>query len=132
MNIAKVLDRPEVGSLSYKVIGSAIEVHRALGPGLLESVYRTCLLHELQVRGIEARSEVPIPVVYKGRKLDCGFRADLIVEETLLLELKALERLLPVHDAQILTYLRLSGLKVGFLFNFNASPLKNGIRRFMK
>ena len=89
-------------------------------------------MHELAADRIQARTEVPIPILYKGQALDCGFRADVIVENELLLELKAVERLLPVHDAQILTYLKLTGLRIGLLFNFNATPLKNGLRRFVK
>ena len=115
--------------LTRKVISAAIEVHRELGPGLLEVVYRTCLMDELLAAGLPARSEVHIPVTYKGKPLDCGFRADIVVEHSLLLELKAVERLLPIHEAQVLTYLKLTGIRVGLLFNFNSIPLKNGIRR---
>lgn len=118
--------------LTHQVLACAIAVHRELGPGLLESAYRTCLIHELFRAGITARQEVPIPISYKGEWLDCGFRADVIVEDCLLLELKAVERLLPIHEAQILTYLRLAKLRLGFLLNFNSTPLKNGIRRFVR
>jgi GxxExxY protein len=118
--------------LTSRVLGCAIEVHRTLGPGLLESAYRTCLVHELCSAGIAVRHEVPIPILYKERTLDCGFRADLIVDDALLLELKSVERLLPIHEAQILTYLKLTDIRVGFLINFNVTPLKAGIRRFAR
>ena len=119
-------------SLSRQVLGCAIAVHRELGPGLLENTYRCCLLEEFRDAGLSFRSEAPIALLYKGRQLDCGFRADIIVENSVLLELKAVESLLPIHEAQILTYLKLSKLRVGFLLNFSASPLKNGIRRFAR
>ena len=114
------------------IIGSAIKVHRELGPGLLEGTYRTCLLRQLALDGLEARHEVPIPVVYHARRTDVGYRADVIVEDRVLLELKAVEQLLPVHEAQVLTYLKHSGLRVGLLLNFNVPLLKNGIRRFVR
>jgi len=117
--------------LSGRILGCAIEVHRELGPGLLESVYRHCLAHELRAAGITVRQEVSIPVRYKGELFDCGFRADLLVEDVLLVELKAVERLLPIHEAQLLTYLKLSDLRLGLLLNFNAVPLKTGIRRLL-
>ncbi len=115
--------------LTAKIIGAAIEVHRALGPGLLESVYEECLSHELRLRGIPFSRQVPLPLVYKGVLLEAGCRVDLVVSETVIVELKAAERLLPVHEAQLLTYLRLSGLRVGLLINFNVSVLKTGIVR---
>src|SRR5438132_11565033 len=115
--------------LTSRIIGCAIEVHRALGPGLLENAYRECLIRELSVCGIRWKREVRIPVLYKGLALDCGFRADVMVEDTIVLELKAVERLLPIHDAQLLTYLKLCNLRVGLLLNFNATSLRNGIRR---
>jgi GxxExxY protein len=117
--------------LTKRVLGSAFEVHKELGPGLLESTYRRCLLHELKISGLEAQSEVSIPVTYKGIQIDCMYRADILVEGAVLLELKAVEKLLPVHEAQLLTYLKLSGLKVGFLFNFNAIHLRDGFRRLV-
>jgi len=119
-------------SLTHGVIAAAISVHRALGPGLLENAYRKCLVHELRGRGLDPRAEVPIPLVYKGIHLDCGFRADLIVNDQVLLELKAIDRLLPIHDAQLLTYLKLCRIKVGLLINFNSSSLRNGIRRLIR
>src|SRR5262249_41042470 len=110
------------------IISAAIEVHRQLGPGLLESAYAECLCHELHLRGI-AFQRLDLPVTYKGLKLDCGYRVDLIVEDAVVVELKAVERILPVHEAQLLTYLRLTGKKVGLLVNFNAPLLRNGVAR---
>jgi GxxExxY protein len=118
-------------SLTEKLIGGCIEVHRHLGPGLLESAYEECLCHEFRLRGIEFERQKPLPVAYKGTWLDCGYRLDLVVEGRVLLELKAVERLLPVHVAQVLTYLKLTGLKVGLLVNFNLPFLRNGIRRLL-
>jgi GxxExxY protein len=111
------------------VIGAAIEVHRHLGPGLLETAYEECLCHELGVRDIAFARQVALPVVYKDMRLDCGYRMDLVVDNRLVVELKSIERLLPVHDAQLLTYMRLSNLPAGILMNFNNSVLKNGLRR---
>jgi GxxExxY protein len=113
------------------VIGAAIEVHRNLGPGLLESAYETCLSHELTLRGIEHRCQVELPVVYKGMKLDANFCMDVVVPGRLVVELKAVEKLLPVHDAQLLTYLKLSKIRLGLLLNFNVPVLKNGIKRLV-
>ncbi len=113
------------------VIGAAIEVHRNLGPGLLESAYETCLSHELTLRGIEHRCQVELPVVYKGMKLDASFIMDVVVPGRLVVELKAVEKLLPVHDAQLLTYLKLSKIRLGLLLNFNVPVLKNGIKRLV-
>lgn len=115
--------------LTDPIIGGAIEVHKALGPGLLESAYEECLCHELHLRGLKFHRQVALPVEYKGMQLDCGYRLDLIVEDAVVVELKAVERLLPIHEAQLLTYLRLNGSKVGLLLNFNVSVLKNGIIR---
>jgi GxxExxY protein len=112
--------------LTELVIGAAIEVHKALGPGLLESAYEECLCHELSLRGISFERQLPLPVEYKGVKLDCGYRIDLIVENKLILELKCVEHVLPVHEAQLLTYLRMTGLRVGLLLNFNVSTLVRG------
>jgi GxxExxY protein len=107
-----------------------IEVHRNLGPGLLESTYRACLQHELNLQGFRVSAEVPIPVSYKGLAVEASYRADLIVDETVLLELKAVEQLLPVHSMQTLTYLKLAKVPIGFLINFNVPCLKQGVRRF--
>ena len=111
------------------IIGAAIEVHRHLGPGLLESAYEECLCHELHLRGIDFRGQIDLPVEYKGLKLDCGYRLDLIVHEEVVVELKCVERVLPVHEAQLLTYMMLTGKRVGLLINFNVPLLANGITR---
>src|SRR3954466_11218102 len=113
--------------LSERVIGSAIEVHRHLGPGLLESAYEECLCFELKQFGIEYRRQVPLPVVYKDVRLDCGYRIDIVVRQQLIVEIKAIDRIVPVHEAQILTYLRLSKCKIGLLLNFNSVVLKDGL-----
>ena len=117
--------------LSEKVIGAAIEVHRVLGPGLLESAYEKCLCHELVERRLAFERQVPVPVSYKGIAIECGYRADLVVERALLVELKAVAKILPIHHAQVLTYLRLSGIRTGLLMNFNTKVLKDGIKRFV-
>jgi GxxExxY protein len=109
------------------IIGAAIEVHRNLGPGLLESAYEECLCHELHLRGIDFKRQVPLPLLYKGLKLDCGYKLDLIVQDEIILELKAVEKLLPIYEAQLLTYLRLTGKRVGLLINFNVPLLTQGI-----
>ncbi len=113
-----------------KIIGLAIEVHRVLGPGLLESTYQHCLAHELHLNGIPFRLEHPMPVEYKGVRLDCGYRIDLLVDDQLILELKAIEAVSGIHKAQLLTYLKLSGIKTGLLINFNVQRLTEGIERF--
>jgi len=120
---------PHLNELTHEIIGSAIEVHRHLGPGLLESSYRECLCHELRLRRIDFRKEFKLPLQYKGMKLDCSYRVDILVEDLVLVELKAIYALAPVHEAQLLTYLRLGGWKVGLLINFNVAVLKDGIRR---
>lgn len=116
--------------ITHDVLGAAIEVHRLLGPGLLESAYEECLAHELTLRNIGYRRQVPVPVVYKGIKLECGYRMDLVVEDVVVLELKSIESIAPVHEATVLTYLRLSGKTLGLLINFNVAILKDGVRRF--
>ena len=115
--------------LTEQIIGAAIEVHRILGPGLLESVYEECLCYELGLRGLKYSRQVVLPVMYKDIDVPCAYRADVIVNDTVLLELKAAERILGVHEAQLLTYLRLSGIRVGLLLNFNVEVLKKGIVR---
>ncbi len=120
----------EKDPLSGAVIGAAIEVHRHLGPGLLESAYEACLAHELQHRGIGFQLQVPLPVRYKDVSLECGYRIDAMVEGRLLLELKAVERILPIHAAQILTYMRLASVDTGLLINFNVTRLVDGVQRF--
>src|SRR5712691_1078856 len=117
--------------LTEKIIGFAIEVHRKLGPGLLESAYEECLCYELKQSGLSFRRQVPLPVIYKSIRLDCGYRIDVVVEAQVILELKTVERLMPIHEAQILTYLKLSGLHTGLLLNFNSAVLKDGMRRIM-
>jgi len=121
--------RKTLNDLTKSVIGAAIEVHRALGPGLLESACEICLCRELNLREIQFRRQVPIPVGYKGVKRDCGYRSDVIIEDSLLLEPKAVDALLPIHEAQLLSYLKLTGLNVGLLINFNVELLRDGIRR---
>jgi GxxExxY protein len=121
----------EFDELSRKVIGCAIEVHRNLGPGLLESTYRQCLACELSHAGIPFQMEVPLPVRYKETLLGCGYRIDLLVSGDLVVEIKCVETLLPIHQAQILTYLRLSKIPVGLIINFNVTKLQNGIKRFV-
>jgi|HubBroStandDraft_6_1064221.scaffolds.fasta_scaffold228038_2 GxxExxY protein len=111
------------------IIGAAIEVHRHLGPGLLETAYEECLCHELKLRGLDFKRQMDLPVIYKGLSLDCGYRIDLVVQDEVILELKSVEKLLPVHQAQILTYMRLAGKKVGLLINFNVPLLTQGIVR---
>ena len=115
--------------ITDQIIGAAIEVHRVLGPGLLESAYEECVCHELKLRGLSFERQRPLPVEYKGIKLDCGYRLDLLVENTIVLEIKAIAAVEPIHEAQLLTYLRIGGWKVGLLVNFNVPVLKNGIRR---
>ncbi|MGA9979560.1 MAG: GxxExxY protein [Candidatus Sulfotelmatobacter sp.] len=112
--------------LTERVIGAAIEVHRALGPGLLESAYEECLCHEFHLQGISFERQRPLPVEYKGVKLDCGYRLDLIVENKLILEIKCVEHLITVHEAQLLTYLKMTGMRVGLILNFNLSILTKG------
>ncbi len=119
----------KVNEITEAVIGAAIEVHRALGPGLLESAYVQCLRYELNLREIPFQFELPLTVTYKGLKLDCGYRVDILVAGTVLVEVKALERLAPVHQAQLLTYLRMGGWKAGLLINFNVPILRDGITR---
>jgi GxxExxY protein len=118
-----------INQLSSKIIGAAIEVHKTLGPGLLESAYQKCLCHELRLRGTSLEDQKPLPLVYKGEKLDCGYQMDLLVENTIIVELKSCEKLEPIHKAQLLTYLKLSGLKLGLLLNFNVPLMRDGIVR---
>jgi GxxExxY protein len=117
--------------LSRRVIGCALEVHRHLGPGLLESTYEQCLAHELTLHRIAFKRQCSRPVAYKGISLDCGYRIDLLVEDQLILELKHVDRLQSVHEAQLLTYMKLSGIRTGLLINFNVLRLRDGIRRFV-
>ncbi len=117
--------------VTHEIIGAAIEVHRLLGPGLLESAYEECLARELALRGIRFERQKALPVVYKDVKLECGYRADLLVEERIIVELKSIEGFAPVHEAIVLTYLRLSGCRLGLLVNFNVPILKDGLRRYI-
>jgi GxxExxY protein len=119
------------GALSERVIGLAIDVHRQLGPGLLESAYEECLCFELAQNDVPYYRQVPLPVVYKEVRLDCGYRMDIVVDSQVIVEVKAVERLLPIHTAQMLTYLRLSRYKIGLLMNFNTLQLKAGLRRLV-
>jgi GxxExxY protein len=117
--------------ITETIIGAAIEVHKALGPGLLESAYEECLAHELQLRGIAFDRQRVLPVMYKGVHLDCGYRLDFLVEQSVVVELKAVEGLLPIHEAQMLTYLKIGGWSVGLLINFNVPALRRGIKRIV-
>ena len=117
--------------LTEQVIGAAIEVHRVLGPGLLESVYELALCHELDLRGVEHQRQIELPVVYKGTPLDCHFFMDLVIPDRLVVELKTVDKLHPIHEAQLLTYMKLSGIRLGLLLNFNVHLLKEGIKRMI-
>ena len=119
----------KLNQITEAIIGAAIEVHRALGPGLLESAYEACTVFEVAQRGLRVEEQKPLPVVYREVRLDCGYRLDLLVEEAVIVEIKAVERLMPIHQAQLLSYLKLSGCKVGLLINFNVEILKHGVRR---
>lgn len=121
----------ETDEVASKVVDAAFAVHKALGPGLLESVYEVCLLHELKKRGVKAERQVLLPVLYDNLRLDAGLRLDLVVENRIVVELKAVEALLPVHKAQVLTYLKLSGHRLGLLVNFNSALIKQGIQRIV-
>ena len=121
----------EFDQLSNRVIGCAIEVHCVLGAGLLESTYEQCLAKELSLSGIEFQIQAPLPVAYKGVLLDCGYRVDVLVESALIIELKAVEKLQKVHEAQLLTYMKLAKIPVGLFINFNVELLKDGIKRFV-
>ncbi|HST31539.1 MAG TPA: GxxExxY protein [Chthoniobacterales bacterium] len=115
--------------LAERIIAAAIDVHRELGPGLLESTYELCLCRELSIRELKFVRQVPIPVEYKGVKLDCGYRADIVVQDSVIVEIKAIDSLISIHEAQLLSYLKLGGWKIGLLINFNVELLKHGIRR---
>jgi GxxExxY protein len=121
----------DIEAVAKEVVDAAYNVHKVLGPGLLESVYEACLQHELRKRGLKVEAQVPVPVVYDGLRLDAGLRLDLLVEGKLIVEIKSVERMNPVYDAQLLTYLKLTGLRLGLLINFNVSVIKQGIRRIV-
>lgn len=124
-------DLLDINKTTESVIGAAIEVHRHLGPGLLESAYEECLCEELSLRKIPFKRQVTLPVAYKGKKLDIGYRVDLLVNDEVVVELKTVETILPIHEAQTLTYMRLGGWQVGLILNFNVTVLKNGIKRLV-
>lgn len=121
----------ELNQLTEKIIGAAIEVHRHLGPGLLESAYETCLAYELEQLGLAVERQKPLPLVYKQIRLDQGYRLDLLVEGKVIVEVKVVEQIMPVHEAQVLSYLKLSGRRIGLLLNFNVKLLKDGIHRLV-
>ncbi len=119
----------ELNELTEKIIGSAIKVHRTLGPGLLESAYEVCLVHELRKVGLRVDKQVPVPIIYDGVALEACYQLDVVVEDSIILELKSVERIMPIHEAQLLTYLKLTNRKLGLIINFNTQLLKNGIKR---
>ena len=121
----------EINQITHEILDSAYKVHTALGPGLLESAYRTCLAYELRNKGLKVEEEKPVPIIYEEVKLECGYRMDLLVEDAVVVELKTVDLFMDVHFAQILTYLRFGEKKVGLLINFNVKSLKNGIKRFV-
>ena len=131
MNGKNMLIVQGVNQTTEAIIGAAIEVHKHLGPGLLESAYEECLCHELNLRDIPFQRQIPLPVVYKGTKLDCGYRIDLLVKNEVVVELKAIEGILPIHEAQTLTYMRLGSWKVGLIINFNTPIVVKGIKRLV-
>jgi GxxExxY protein len=121
----------DINNLTSQIIGAAIEVHKILGPGLLESIYEECLCHELNLRGIAYDQQIAIPVTYKEAKLNCEYRLDVLVEKSVIIEVKSCDSLMPIHEAQVLTYLKLTGIKIGLLINFNVPVLKEGIKRIV-
>jgi GxxExxY protein len=125
----EITEKEDPSSLTGKIIGAAIEIHRALGPGLLESAYEACLLYELRLRKLKVEPQKAMPVFYKDVMLDCGYRVDLVVEDQVIVEIKSVSSLAPIHEAQLLSYLKLSNCKIGLLINFNVKTLKEGIRR---
>jgi GxxExxY protein len=121
----------DINRLSSLIIGAAIEVHKYLGPGLLESAYEECLCYELEIKSLKYARQQSLPIQYKGKQLDCGYRLDIVVEDTIIVELKSCERIEPIHKAQLLTYLKLSGVKLGLLMNFNVPLMRDGIVRIV-
>ena len=121
----------QINEVSGEIVASAIEVHKALGPGLLESSYEACLVHELRTRGFEVETQKPLPLEYKGLKVDAGYRLDVLVDKRVVVEVKSVEALTPLHTAQVLTYLRLGGYKLGLLLNFNVPVMCKGIKRIV-
>jgi len=124
-------EKASLNRITQEIIGAAIEVHRTLGPGLLESAYETCLVFELRERSFQVEQQKPLPILYKTVKLDCGYRLDLVVDNRVIVEIKAVEKLNSIHEAQLLSYLRLYGCKLGLLINFHVPLLRNGIRRIV-
>ena len=124
-------EKQRLNTITENIIGAGIKVHRALGPGLLESAYEACLAFELAKRGLRVVAQKPLPLVYEEVKLECGYRIDLLVEDSVIVEIKSVDAVAPIHEAQIMSYLKLSGCKVGLLINFNVTVLKDGIRRFV-
>lgn len=118
-----------LNKITETIIGVSINIHRALGPGLLESAYEACMVYDIAKAGLQVEQQKPLPIVYRGVKLDCGYRLDLMIENKVIVEIKSLEKLLPIHQAQLMSYLKLSDCKVGLLINFNVKVLKNGIKR---
>ena len=131
MSVGTIERKRTANEVSRLVLDAAMTVHTALGPGLLESTYQACLAQELRNRGMTVRSEVPVPVVYEGIKLEVGYRIDLLIEDLVVLEIKSVEAIAPIHEAQLLSYLKLSGQSLGLLLNFNVVHMKDGIRRFV-
>jgi GxxExxY protein len=123
------LSNEEINERTGQIVDAAMKVHTFLGPGLLESSYEACLGHELRMRGLSITTQYPVPLVYEGLHLEVGYRADMVVENSIIVELKAVDKLIPVHDAQLLSYLRLTGFRVGLLINFHEEHLRDGIRR---
>jgi GxxExxY protein len=129
--LVETIGAPRENEITGEIIGAAIEVHREMGPGLLESAYEQCLCRELSLRGLSFESQIKLPVEYKGVRLDCGYKLDVIVEDLVVVELKTVQELLPIHDAQLLTYLKISGYQLGLLINFNVPVLKDGLKRIV-
>ena len=121
----------DINQLSSKTIGAAIEVHKALGPGLLESAYEKCLCHELKLRGLSFENQKPLPLFFKGKEINCGYRLDIVVDNAIILELKSCEKIEPIHKAQLLTYLKISGLPLGLVLNFKVPVMRDGIVRIV-
>ena len=129
--VTEITEKKDNSTLTGKIIGAAIEVHRALGPGLLESAYEACLTYELRLRGLKVESQKPLPLIYKNVMLECGYRLDIVVENQVIIEIKTVNSIAPIHEAQLFSYLKLSNCKIGLLINFNVIVLKDGIRRMM-
>lgn len=125
------MNKDEINKITGKILDAAIEVHKILGPGLLETVYEECLIDELKTRNLNVRRQYPIPIIYKDRQLDKNFIIDIFVEEEIIIELKTVDKIQPIHEAQLLTYLKLAGKKLGIIINFNDVLLKNGFKRLL-